>query len=147
MMSRKCKYALKALICLGKEHGKGDLQTEEIARSANIPKKFLELILLDLKRGGYVQSRRGPQGGYHLVREPGRISLADIYRFFDGAIALQPCVSKNFYEKCDDCPDEGLCELKPALFEVRERTDEVMAGITLESLLRRPRKRHGRAAR
>src|SRR5262245_64866853 len=105
MMSKKCKYALKALVCLGKEYGRGNRQTDDIARTANVPKKFLELILLDLKRGGYVQSRRGAGGGYHLVRDPARINLAEIYRLFDGAIALQPCVSQKFYGRCDDCPD------------------------------------------
>ena len=70
MMSKKCKYALKALVQLGKEYGKGNLLTEDIASSANVPKKFLELILLDLKRGGYVQSKQGAGGGYHLVQEP-----------------------------------------------------------------------------
>jgi Rrf2 family protein len=140
MMSKKCKYALKALIRLGKEYGGGNLLTDDIAKSAQIPKKFLELILLDLKRGGYVQSKQGIGGGYHLVQEPKSITLADIYRFFDGAIALQPCVSQKFHEKCEDCRDEDLCDLKPALAEIRDKTFEVMSKITLESLLRNPRK-------
>ncbi|HXV81308.1 MAG TPA: Rrf2 family transcriptional regulator [Candidatus Binatia bacterium] len=140
MMSRKCKYALKALIRLGKQHGQGNLLTEDIAKLEHIPKKFLELILLDLKRGGYVQSKQGIGGGYHLVQEPRSITLADIYRFFDGAIALQPCVSQKFREKCEDCPNEDLCHLKPAFAEIREKTFEIMAKITLASLLRNPRK-------
>jgi Rrf2 family protein len=140
MMSKRCKYALKALIRLGKGHGGGNLLTDDIAKSEHIPKKFLELILLDLKRGGYVQSKQGVGGGYHLLQEPKNINLADIYRFFDGAIALQPCVSQKFNEKCEDCPDEELCHLKPALAEVREKTFEVMSQVTLESLLQRPRK-------
>jgi Rrf2 family protein len=140
MMSKKCKYALKALIRLGKEHGGGNLLTDDIAKSEHIPKKFLELILLDLKRGGYVQSKQGIGGGYHLIQEPKSITLADIYRFFDGAIALQPCVSQKFHEKCEDCPDEERCHLKPALSEIREKTFEVMSQVTLESLLRPPRK-------
>jgi Rrf2 family protein len=140
MMSKKCKYALKALIRLGKEHGGGNLLTDDIAKSEHIPKKFLELILLDLKRGGYVQSKQGIGGGYHLIQEPKSITLADIYRFFDGAIALQPCVSQKFHEKCEDCPDEERCHLKPALSEIREKTFEVMSQITIESLLRPPRK-------
>ena len=147
MMSKKCKYALKALICMGRQYGEGNLLTEDIARSANIPRKFLELILLDLMRGGYVQSRRGARGGYYLVREPARINLAEIYRLFDGAIALQPCVSQKFYERCDDCPDERLCSLKPALFEIREQTYQVMSRITLQSLLGRRRKTKVTSAR
>ncbi|HEY6368741.1 MAG TPA: Rrf2 family transcriptional regulator [Candidatus Binatia bacterium] len=140
MMSKKCKYALKALIRLGKAYGSGNLLTEDIANLEHIPKKFLELILLDLKRGGYVQSKQGIGGGYHLVQEPRSITLAEIYRFFDGAIALQPCVSQKFHEKCEDCPDEKLCHLKPAFSEIREKTFEIMTKITLESLLRQPRK-------
>lgn len=140
MMSKKCKYALKALIRLAKEQGGGNLLTDAIAKSEHIPKKFLELILLDLKRGGYVQSKQGIGGGYHLVQEPKSITLADIYRFFDGAIALQPCVSQKFHEKCEDCPDEERCHLKPALSEIREKTFEVMSRVTLASLLRPPRK-------
>jgi Rrf2 family protein len=140
MMSRKCKYALKALVRLGKEYGRGNLLTDDIARQEHIPKKFLELILLDLKRGGYVQSKQGAGGGYHLVQEPRKISLADIYRFFDGAIALQPCVSQKFHEKCDDCPDEDACRLKPAFFDIREKTYEIMSTITIASLLEEPPK-------
>jgi Rrf2 family protein len=139
MMSRKCKYALKALIRLGKHYGQGNLLTEDIARMENIPKKFLELILLDLKRGGYVQSKQGVRGGYHLLQEPKTITLAEIYRFFDGAIALQPCVSQKFHEKCEDCPDEKNCHLKPAFADIREQTYQLMSTITLESLLKNPR--------
>ena len=144
MMSKKCKYALKALIRLGREYGGGPVLTEDIARSEHIPKKFLELILLDLKHAGYVRSKQGIGGGYHLVQEPRSISLADVYRFFDGAIALQPCVSQKFHEKCEDCPNEELCHLKPAFSEIREKTFEIMAKITLESLLRQPRKLRNR---
>ena len=140
MMSKKCKYALKALIRLGEEHGSGNILADDIAKSEHIPKKFLEQILLDLKRGGYIQSKQGIGGGYHLVQQPKNITLADVYRFFDGAIALQPCVSRKFHEKCDDCPDEELCRLKPALAEIREQTFDVMSKITLASLQRRPRK-------
>jgi Rrf2 family protein len=139
MMSRKCKYALKALVRLGKEYGKGNLLTDDIARLEHIPKKFLELILLDLKRGGYVQSKQGAGGGYHLVQEPRTITLAEIYRFFDGAIALQPCVSEKFHGKCDDCPDEENCHLRPAFADIREQTYQLMSRITLESLLKNPR--------
>jgi len=77
MMSKKCKYALKALVRLGNEFGKGNLLTGDIAKSAHIPKKFLELILLDLKRGGYVQSKPGAGGGYRLVQEPKKIVMSD----------------------------------------------------------------------
>jgi Rrf2 family protein len=103
MMSKKCKYALKALIRLGKEYGGGNLLTDDIAISEHIPKKFLEQILLDLKHAGYVRSKQGSKGGYRLVQEPSQITLAEIHRLFDGAIALVPCVSQKLYEACDDC--------------------------------------------
>jgi Rrf2 family protein len=135
MISKKCKYALKALIRLGQEYGGGNLLTDDIAKSEHIPKKFLELILLDLKRAGYVRSKQGSKGGYRLVQDPSQISLAEIYRLFDGAIALVPCVSQKFYETCDDCPDEKACRLKRVLIEVREKTYEMMAGVTIQSFL------------
>lgn len=140
MMSKKCKYALKALMRLGEEYGRGNLLTDDIARSQHIPKKFLELILLDLKHAGYVQSKQGTGGGYHLVQEPRKIPVAEIYRFFDGAIALLPCVSQKFHEKCEDCPDEKTCALKQAFSEIREKTYQLMSKITIESLLQETRK-------
>lgn len=136
MMSKKCKYALKALIRLGQEYGGGPMLTDDIARAENIPKKFLELILLDLKHAGYVRSKQGAKGGYRLVQNPGQISLAEIYRLFDGAIALVPCVSQKFYEKCDDCPDEKACRLKTVFIDVREKTSELLTGITIQSFLK-----------
>ena len=102
-MSKKCKYAIKALGRLGRNYGKDCLFTKDIAQKENIPKKFLEQILLELKHAHMVNSKRGVGGGYYLLKNPKDISVADVYRLFDGAIALVPCVSLNFYEKCDDC--------------------------------------------
>lgn len=140
MMSKKCKYALKALVRLGEEFGGGLLLTDDIARAENIPKKFLEQILLDLKHAGYVRSKQGTKGGYRLVRDPSQITLAEIYRLFDGAIALVPCVSQKFYEECDDCPDEKACRFKRVFVEVREQTNELLSGVTIDSFLNGSRK-------
>jgi len=137
MISKKCKYALKALVRLSQEFGGELVLTDEIAKSEHIPKKFLELILLDLKHAGYVRSKQGAKGGYRLVRHPSEISLADVYRLFDGAIALLPCVSEKFYEACDDCPDVKKCRLKKVFIDVREKTYELLSGITIESFLDR----------
>ena len=134
-MSKKCKYALKALIRLGKEYGGGNLLTDDIARSEHIPKKFLEQILLDLKHAGYVRSKQGSKGGYRLVQEPSQITLAEIHRLFDGAIALVPCVSQKFYEACDDCPDEKSCRLKKIFIDVREKTYALLSGVTIKTFL------------
>jgi Rrf2 family protein len=138
MMSKKCKYALKALIRLGRDYGRGNLLTDDIAQSEHIPKKFLELILLDLKHAGYVRSKQGKNGGYRLVQDPRQITLAEIYRLFDGAIALVPCVSQKFYDECDDCPDEKTCRLKRVFIDVRDKTYGLMSGITIESFLDAP---------
>ena len=135
MMSKKCKYALKALIRLSKEYGGGNLLTDDIARSEHIPKKFLEQILLDLKHAGYVRSKQGSKGGYRLVQEPSQITLAEIHRLFDGAIALVPCVSQKFYEACDDCPDEKSCRLKKIFIDVREKTYALLSGVTIKTFL------------
>jgi Rrf2 family protein len=135
MMSKKCKYALKALMKLGKEYGTGPVLIDDIAQSEHIPKKFLELILLDLKHAGYVRSKQGKRGGYRLVQDPRQITLAEIYRLFDGAIALVPCVSQKFYDECDDCPDEKNCRLKRIFIDVREQTYQLMSGITIASFL------------
>jgi len=137
-MSKKCKYGLKALIHLAKEYGSGPVLTDNIAKSEHIPKKFLELILLDLKHAGYVRSKQGTKGGYRLVQDPSQITLAEIYRLFDGAIALLPCVSQKFYEECDDCPDEKACRLKRVFIDVREKTYDLLSGITIESFLDGP---------
>jgi len=135
MMSKKCKYALKALIHLGQEYGKDHILTDDIATAENIPKKFLELILLDLKHAGYVRSKQGKKGGYRLAQDPGEITLAEIHRLFDGAIALVPCVSQKFYETCDDCPDEKNCRLKKVFIDVRDETFDLLSGITIKSFL------------
>ena len=134
-MSKKCKYALKALVRLSKEYGGGNLLTDDIARSEHIPKKFLEQILLDLKHAGYVRSKQGSKGGYRLVQEPSQITLAEIHRLFDGAIALVPCVSQKFYEACDDCPDEKSCRLKKIFIDVREKTYALLSGVTIKTFL------------
>ena len=111
--------------------------TDDIARSEHIPKKFLEQILLDLKHAGYVRSKQGYKGGYRLVQDPNHITLAEIYRLFDGAIALVPCVSQKFYEACDDCPDETICRLKPVFIDVREKTYALFSETTIQSFLDR----------
>lgn len=135
MMSMKCKYAIKTLVRLGSEFGGGYLLTNEIARAEHIPKKFLEQILLDLKHAGYLRSKQGSKGGYRLVQDPRQISLADIYRLFDGAIALVPCVSQKFYESCGDCPDEKSCRLKTIFIDIRDKSFGILSGITIQSFL------------
>lgn len=135
MMSKKCKYAIKALIELGKYYKQGFVATSDIAEEANIPKKFLEQILLELKHARMVASKQGIGGGYYLLKHPKEISVADVYRLFDGAIALVPCVSLNFYEVCDDCPDETACLMRVEFIRIREGARQVMSKTSIQSFM------------
>ncbi len=135
MMSMKCKYAIKALVMLGKNHEQGYFLIKDIAEAENIPKKFLEQILLTLKRAGFVGSRQGNKGGYYLAKHPKKINVADIYRLFDGAIALIPCAAVQYYEKCDDCRNEDRCVIRREFMKIREQTRQVMKKTTIQSFL------------
>ncbi|MFV7236526.1 RrF2 family transcriptional regulator [Flavobacterium sp. ZB4R12] len=137
MLSHKAKYALKALLFLAQQDENHISRTIEIAEAANIPKKFLEQILLDLKRGHYVGSKQGKFGGYYLLKSKNDITLADIHRLFDGAIALLPCASLNFYEPCSDCTNESECLLRHGLMTIRDETLKAMEGITISSLVKK----------
>lgn len=137
MLSNKTKYALKALLYLAEQKENHISKTIEIAETANIPKKFLEQILLDLKRGHFVGSKQGKYGGYYLLKSGNDISLADIHRLFDGAIALLPCASLNFYEPCADCSTESECSLRHGLLLIRDETLKAMNGITIASLVKK----------
>ncbi|MBL1221687.1 Rrf2 family transcriptional regulator [Chryseobacterium sp. L7] len=136
MMSKRCKYALKAMIRLARNYNQGFLSTAIIAQDENISKKFLEQILLELKRAKLVNSKQGNAGGYYLLKSPDDVSLADIYRIFEGPIALTPCISLNFYEPCDDCVDEATCYLRNELMIVREKTRKSMMEATLTSFIK-----------
>ncbi|HCA08782.1 MULTISPECIES: Rrf2 family transcriptional regulator [Chryseobacterium] len=136
MMSKRCKYALKAMVRLARNYNQGFLSTAIIAQDENISKKFLEQILLELKRAKLVNSKQGNAGGYYLLKSPDDVSLADIYRIFEGPIALTPCISLNFYEPCDDCVDEATCYLRNELMIVREKTRKSMMEATLTSFIK-----------
>lgn len=138
MLSQKTKYALKALLYLSQLPEGEIAKTIAISEGANVPKKFLEQILLDLKRGHFVGSRQGKMGGYYLLKSKETITLADIHRLFDGAIALLPCASLNFYERCSDCKSEESCHLRQGLISVRDETLKSMQKITLASLISSP---------
>ncbi|MGK0386529.1 MAG: Rrf2 family protein, partial [Patiriisocius sp.] len=111
MLSRKTKYGLKALAFLAKQKLGTPVQISKIAAAENISLKFLESILLTLKKSDLLISKKGKGGGYMLAKEADKITIASIYRILEGPIALVPCVSLNFYEKCDDCPDEHACSI------------------------------------
>ena len=139
MISKKCKYAIHALVHMGKDpHGK--FLIKDISVSCNIPKKFLEAILLDLKRAGILGSRQGKGGGYFMRRDPADVNLAEVVRLFDGAIAAVPCATYKFYESCDECEDEDTCAVRDAFLQLRNATVELLKADTLAGLVEKEKK-------
>lgn len=136
MISKKAKYAFKALTRLaeGFETHK-PLLISEISEKENIPKKFLEAILLELRNNGILQSQKGKGGGYLLRTDPKEVSLAKIIRIIDGPIAPVLCVSLNFYGKCDDCNSEEKCKIRPFMTQLRDANLAVYENTTLKDLL------------
>ncbi len=133
MLSKKSQYAFKALIYLAETGEKGPVLISEISKKKNIPLKFLENILLELRKAGVLESKKGKGGGYYFAVDPCNVSLAKIMRLLDGPIALLPCVSLNFYEKCKDC-DEKICGLNRMMAAVRDATLKVLENKTLADL-------------
>ena len=136
MLTKKSKYGLKALLVLAREHGLGPILTSQLAEREQIPKKFLELILLDLKHHGIVHSRKGPRGGYQLGRSPDRISLGEVVRILDGPLAQLPCVSVTAYMPCEECVSERDCAVRRVFKAVRDETAHILDGTTLPSAAR-----------
>jgi Rrf2 family protein len=126
MLSQKARYALHALIVLAEHGGGKPLQIADIAKDARVPRKFLEQILLDLKKRGLVRSQRGRSGGYLIGKSARDISFADVIRVIDGPLALAPCVSVTAYHKCDDCVDEQTCAIRKVLLAARDATATVL---------------------
>jgi Rrf2 family protein len=136
MLSQRTRYALRSLIMLAGRIEAGPVQISEIAREQNVPRKFLELILLELKHAGFVESSRGRTGGYRLARAPADISFGAVVRLLDGRLALVPCASASDYAPCGDCVDEGQCAIRRAAIAVREETARVLDDFTLSRALR-----------
>lgn len=136
MISQKAKYALRALVSLARAQRGQTMMIGDIAREQAIPKKFLEQILLELKRAGYVASRRGRTGGYELLKGPEEIRFGEVLRLIDGPIAPLPCLSKIAYRKCEDCRDEGSCEIRHVFERVTLATRAVLDSTTLADSLR-----------
>jgi len=134
MLSKKSKYGLKALLVLADEAGRGPIQTSELAEREGLPKKFLEAILLELKRHGLLQSKKGRGGGYVLGRKPADITVGQVIRVLEGPLALIPCVSQTAYMKCEECLDERTCGIRLAMKEVRDATARILDNTTLSDL-------------
>ncbi len=131
MLSKKTKYGLKALTYIAKKQCEEPVSISEIAKEEQISQKYLESILLSLKKGGILSSKKGKSGGYYLLKLPEDISMSKIIRILEGPIAMLPCVSLNFYEKCDDCPDEKACSVHKLMIQVRDSTLKILENTTL----------------
>lgn len=137
MLSKKAKYALKGVLVLAERHGQGPILISDIAAGDKMPRKFLELILLELKNHGLLQSKKGKGGGYFLGKPPGMITVGQVVRIIDGPIAPLPCVSRTAYMKCDECADERTCAIRLVMKDVREATASILDSVTLADMINR----------
>ena len=137
MLSKKCSYAIHALVYLAERMDQGPIHIQEISEKKHIPRKFLEAILLELNRAKVIGAKRGKGGGYFLKKKPEQINLIDIIRLMDGAIALLPCVSLNYYEPCNECEDEETCGLRNVLIHIRDETLGILSRSTLAQIVRK----------
>ncbi len=136
MLTQRSRYGLRAMLLLAKEPRDGPpVPMSRIATDANVPRKFLEIILADLKSSNLVLSTRGKQGGFHLARPAHMISFGDIIRVIEGPLALVPCVSRAAYKRCKDCKDEVSCEIRRAMLIVRDDTARILDGTSLADAL------------
>ena len=144
MISKKAKYAIRALVALSRAEPETTVQIAEISRAEKIPRKFLEQILLDLKRRGLVASQRGARGGYALLKPAKDITFTEVLRIVDGPIAPLPCLSQTAYRRCADCPSEADCDIRHALAEFAKAQRDVLDATTIASAAA-PRRRRSRA--
>ena len=137
MLSKKTKYAIKALVILGKNMDKPPMQISRIAEEEHIPKKFLEQILLDLRNAGYLYSKKGAGGGYSLNKDPKEIYLVSIMRLTGGPIAMVPCASLNFFHKCEECQEETTCGIRDVFINVRDATLKILSETSVADVIER----------
>lgn len=135
MLSKQAKYAIKALIFLGKNVNIKGLSASEIAETEAIPKKTLEKILNDLRNAGYVYSKKGVTGGYSLLLPPEKITLDKVLRLIDGPIARISCASIFHYRKCDECKDEAACSIRDLFITMRDNDVKLLAGTSIADLI------------
>ena len=131
MITQKTRYALRSLLFLAEEQGGAPVQLSRIADTQRVPPKYLELIMLELKKAGLVKSARGPKGGYRLARPSEQISFGEVVRTMEGPIALVSCASVNFYAPCGDCHDEATCAIRRAFAILRDQSTAVLDSISL----------------
>ncbi|ODP37601.1 RrF2 family transcriptional regulator [Sphingomonas turrisvirgatae] len=132
MLTQRSRYALRAMLFMATQPPEGaPVPMTRIAAEANVPRKFLELILADLREAGFLISTRGKMGGYRLSRPKHLISLGEIVRVIEGPLALVPCVSRTAYRPCGDCKDEATCAIRLAMARVRDETARILDGTSL----------------
>ena len=135
MLTKKTKYAVKALMALARNGDNKPMLIAEIAKQEGLPKRFLEAILLDLKRGQVLNSRMGAGGGYFLAKPASEIMVSNVIRILDGPIALWPCVSLNFYQRCEECVDEVTCGIREMMGRVRDASIGIMGNTSIADLI------------
>ena len=136
VITKKTKYALMALAAMAEGDWRQPKLIADLSRDAGVPKKFLELILLELKNGGVVLSKKGPGGGYFLAMPPEKVNVAEVMRLSGGAIAPVGCLSKTRYEACSECPEERTCGVRLVLREVHEASIRVLERTKLTDMMR-----------
>lgn len=132
MLSKRTKYGLKALSFIAQQDSTKPVHIGAIAESENISHKFLENIMLSLRNSGILGSKKGKGGGYYLIKDPSEVLMSEVYRALEGPIAMLPCVSLNYYEKCSDCTDETSCKINRLMIEIRDNTLKILENKSLE---------------
>ncbi|WP_369049520.1 Rrf2 family transcriptional regulator [Tenacibaculum sp. UWU-22] len=135
MLSKKTKYGLKALAFIARQPKGTKVQIATISENENISRKFLESILLTLRKSGFLGAQKGKGGGYYMLKDPADIKMTEVMRTLEGPIALLPCVSLNFYEKCNDCNDEATCSAHKLMVQVRDNTLLIFRNNTLADII------------
>lgn len=136
MLSKKTKYGIKALTYLAKSDQNQPIAIAEISEKENIPRKFLEAILVTLKNAEILASKKGKNGGYFLLKNASEIHMSQVMRLLNGPIAMVPCVSLNYYKKCDDCSDEETCGVNRLMLQVRDSALKILEKRTLDDVVR-----------
>lgn len=135
MLSKKTRYAMVALVYLAKEGANKTIMSTEIAKAEKMPQRFLENILIELKKMGILGSKLGKSGGYYLLKHPGEVNLLDIVRHFEGSIAMLYCVSEQSYRSCEFCKIEETCKIRKVFKDIRDSTLKILSNTTLDSLI------------
>lgn len=139
MISKKTKYGLQALLILARDFGAGPVLIADLAEKERIPKKFLELILLQLKNAGILGSRKGKGGGYFLAKDPALVNMGEAIRVLEGPLAPVSCVSESAYQRCEECHDENSCGIRLVMKDVRDAMVEILDHASLKDVLQRSR--------